>query len=565
MEYSVGDKIGGRYEVHRIFGGPGQSGMGVVYVCYDHKTGVVLALKTYQEGFFHDKILVDHFKRGALAWTQLDRHPYVVQAVGVLKLSGRLFLGLEYVAPDGQGRNNLSHYLRDSVELERILLWGIQFCDAMEHARTRNITPHRDIKPDNLLITHSRQLKVSDFDLAGTWQGSDRPVGVAAAADRGREGMTFIRDADDKGVMGTLPWMAPEQFDGNASLQSDLYSFGIILYQLCHQGALPYQPEAGGDWRAVHQQALVPETANPLSPIIRRLLAKDPSARYGGSQPEQGFIELRTALAELYRRELPGKPLPTPPAATELKVGDLNDRGVSLTYLGLHKAALKSLKQAMELKPAHAPTYLNLGVALSEMGETEKAGKAYLKALNLDPQMGEAYHNYALLCKNAGRQEEAEQKLREAIRLNPEMHSAYEQLGILTSEAGRHQEAIALMQDAVRRDPLYAGYHYSLGVALENAGQFPESLASYQEAVRLTRETPATTMGWATPGVIWARCSRRSPAGNAPPSWIPVTPWCASISVSSSSGLVTRRPATATITKRPRSTPKTPIPTTIWR
>ncbi len=486
MEYSIGDKIGGRYEVHRIFGGAGRSGMGVVYVCYDHRAGRVLAFKTYQEGFFNEKLLVDHFKRGALAWIELERHPYIVRASGVVNLSEQLFLGLEYIAPDEDGRNNLGHHLHSRIPLGTTLTWGIQFCDAMEHARAKGITPHRDIKPDNLLITRDKVLKVSDFDLAGLWPEGGMPSSLQASTSEQTPGMTFIQGALGIGVAGTPPWMAPEQFDGSSSVQSDIYSFGIVLYQMCNDGALPFELGDGQSWEQVHKLDMPAELDSPLYPVIRRCLAKDPQARFGGSKAERGFLELRETLIGILQQQSPETSLPEPIQGPELEVGDLNDRGVSLSYLGLHREAIKYYKKAAELDPEHPPTYLNVGVALNAMGETEKAGKAYRKAMKLDPRMAEAHYNYALICKQQGRLEEVERYLRKAMELDPHMHGTYEQLGILASESGRHEEAIRLMNDAVRRDPIYPGYRYSLGVALEQAGRHPESLASYREAVRLS-------------------------------------------------------------------------------
>lgn len=96
----VGDRIGGRFEVYRILGGEGESGMGIVYVCYDHESREVFALKTFQDKYLSSKQMKDSFKREALLWVHLERYPYIVRAEYVDELDYRLFIILEFIAPD---------------------------------------------------------------------------------------------------------------------------------------------------------------------------------------------------------------------------------------------------------------------------------------------------------------------------------------------------------------------------------------------------------------------------------------------------------------------------------
>jgi serine/threonine protein kinase len=109
--WQIGDRIANRYEIHQILGGEGKSGMGIVYICYDHEHEVFRALKTFQNQYLFSERTQDLFKREALVWIQLERYPYIVYADWVEKLEERLFIVLEYVAPDKKGRNTLTHYL----------------------------------------------------------------------------------------------------------------------------------------------------------------------------------------------------------------------------------------------------------------------------------------------------------------------------------------------------------------------------------------------------------------------------------------------------------------------
>ncbi len=295
MTIEIGQRLAGRYEVHAIAGGPGRSGMGVVYLCYDPEGGGTLALKTYQERVFQDQSLVGHFKQGAESWMALDQHPHLVRALDVFDIADRLYLGLEYIAPDDDQRNTLAHYLGGELKLATVLRWSIEFCDAMEHTRSRGVTPHRDIKPDSLMISRDGALKVSDFGLAGDWVDSGA-VDADAEASFHR---SMIALTGDRHIVGTPAWMAPEQFWGESSVQSDAYSFGVVLYQMLAHGRLPYRADDDRDWATTHQIAEPEPLVSPLWPIAERCLAKEPARRFGGSAPATGFRDLRAALRAL--------------------------------------------------------------------------------------------------------------------------------------------------------------------------------------------------------------------------------------------------------------------------
>jgi len=104
-KWQVGDRIGGRFEVNQIFGGEGKSGMGIVYICYDHQSSKLLfpvrvALKTFQERYILSEEFQESFKKEAFLWMKLEKHPYIVHAYWVENIEGRLFVILEYVASD---------------------------------------------------------------------------------------------------------------------------------------------------------------------------------------------------------------------------------------------------------------------------------------------------------------------------------------------------------------------------------------------------------------------------------------------------------------------------------
>ena len=165
MFYKKGDVIGGKYEVH---GTLGMGGFGVVLLATERDTNELRALKTFRDEFLADPASRDAFKKEALLWVNLEEHPFILAARWVETFSGRLFVAMDYIAPDAERRVNLADHLRSAkpVSPERAAEWAIQFCMGMEHANAHGIRCHRDIKPANILIAQDGTLKIADFGLA---------------------------------------------------------------------------------------------------------------------------------------------------------------------------------------------------------------------------------------------------------------------------------------------------------------------------------------------------------------------------------------------------------------
>jgi serine/threonine protein kinase len=232
-KWRVGDRIDNRYKIYRILGGEGKTGMGIVYACYDHEHKTPCVLKTFQERYSLSEQSQKLFEREALVWIELGRYPYIVRAYWVEKIEGRLFIVLEYVAPDTAGRNTLTHFL-GNLSFAETLKIGIQFCFGMEYAYSKGIKVHRDIKPDNIMITQDKTVKITDFGLAKPFIESE-----ISKSEGEYRGFGIYPSMTGK-VVGTLPYMAPEQFDGYADIRSDIYAFGIVLYQMANGGKLPF-------------------------------------------------------------------------------------------------------------------------------------------------------------------------------------------------------------------------------------------------------------------------------------------------------------------------------------
>jgi serine/threonine-protein kinase len=187
-------------------------------------------------------------------------HPNIVTMLTAEKLDDVFFIVMEYVP--GQ---TLEHVIREegALDLPRALDLTCQICNAVDHAHRAGIL-HRDLRPGNMLLSENGMLKVTDF-------GTSRFLEIAA------HGTT---------VIGSPPYMAPEQFHGKAVFASDVYSVGVTMYQML-TGELPYETPAPGDIEKLMRGELVvaPRVKNAkitkaINDIVMRALQVDLGSRY---------------------------------------------------------------------------------------------------------------------------------------------------------------------------------------------------------------------------------------------------------------------------------------------
>ncbi len=281
-----GELIAGEYEIVEVFGGAGKTGMGVVYLVKNREIPYPIVLKTYQDN--SSSLSRKQFESEAKAWVNIGVHQNIVQAFWVRELDGQLFVSAEYVKPDEVGRNCLSNYLGGQfLDVAVVLVWAVQFCYAMEHALSKGLQVHRDIKPDNIMIDSNGVLKVTDFGLAKAYlveSHIDKKSWNPFKKDKKQNNTSHTKTGSMK---GTLPYMAPEQFLNAKSVDSraDIYSFGIVLFQMVAANKLPYEFNFGRnsnveDFYNVHANQKPAHFDTPLMRVINKCLQKDRNQRY---------------------------------------------------------------------------------------------------------------------------------------------------------------------------------------------------------------------------------------------------------------------------------------------
>jgi len=441
-QWQIGERIQNRWEIYKIHGGDGKSGMGIVYVVYDHKFREVFAAKTFQEeAFAKNPGTAEGFVHEDHAWINVDIHENVTRARFVDQIEGKPFLFLEYVS--GGDLRGWIGTPRLTEDLPQVLRFAIQFCDGMIHALGRGIKAHRDVKPENCLVTEARKVKVTDFGLAKVFEdsslGDSREEGPREEDRLGRLGVVVSRTGLGK---GTPHYMAPEQFEDAkyVDVRADVYSFGVMLYEML-TGQRPFR---GPGWRweefrRAHKATPAPVLDGRFSSVnavLQGCLAKAPEQRFAD------FGAVREGLARIYEK-LTGEAPARPASGAELNAGDLQNKGMSLIMLGRPAEAWACYDRALDLNPRLTRPWCGKGDALRELERHEEALACYDRALELDPRFEAAWNNKGIALGKLERREEELACYDRALELNPRLEEAWNNKGDALKKMKRSEEALA--------------------------------------------------------------------------------------------------------------------------
>ena len=258
-EVAVGDLLD-QYQIQDLVA---RSGMASIFRARDTATGGTVALKVPHLQFESDVVFFERFQREEEIGQKLD-HPNVIKFLKPRHKS-RMYVAMEYV--EGRSLRSLMEQ-EHPLPRERALAIAQQIAAALQHMHEMGIV-HRDMKPENVLLTTSGQVKIVDFGIA---------------LDKSARRMTW---AGLSGTVGTPDYIAPEQIGGRrGDARSDVYALGIILYEML-TGNLPFSgPNPLAVMRAKTDEEprlpgyFVPGFDPQLEAIIMKAIAHDPRDRY---------------------------------------------------------------------------------------------------------------------------------------------------------------------------------------------------------------------------------------------------------------------------------------------
>ncbi|MBK8167773.1 MAG: serine/threonine protein kinase [bacterium] len=267
-----------------VLGTLGRGGMGEVFRARDNRLGRDVAIKVLPDAVASDARRLARFDLEARTVASLN-HPNIVVLYSIEEDHGVRFLTMELV----DGRTLDALIVPGGLARVRVLEIALQIADALKAAHERNVV-HRDLKPTNVMLTRDGRVKVLDFGLAKLAGGTD--CGLVDA-----DAMTLPAVSIAGQVLGTLPYMAPEQVRGESvDARTDLFACGALLYELV-TGLRPFTGATSADMCSAILRDTPPSIARVraddgggLDPIVCRCLAKDPQARF------QSALELTREL-----------------------------------------------------------------------------------------------------------------------------------------------------------------------------------------------------------------------------------------------------------------------------
>ena len=268
-----GQKINDRYEIIKSIG---EGGMANVYLAYDTILDRNVAIKVLRGDLANDEKFVRRFQREALSASSLS-HPNIVAMYDVGEDNGLYYIVMEYV--EGKTLKQLLKK-RGSLTLSEAIDIMLQLTDGMAHAHDSYIV-HRDLKPQNIMIQDDGQIKITDF-------------GIAMA-------LNSTQLTQTNSVMGSVHYLPPEQAAGKgATIKSDIYSMGIIFYELL-TGELPFKGDSAVEIALKQMKEPLPDVhklnndiPQSIENIILKATAKNPKNRYDDAKSMHN--DLLTAL-----------------------------------------------------------------------------------------------------------------------------------------------------------------------------------------------------------------------------------------------------------------------------
>jgi serine/threonine protein kinase len=343
IDWQPGDIINDRYRVEAVFSGA----MGKVYISEHLGWKIKMAIKAPRPEVLADQEGIKRILAEANGWIKLGLHPNIATCYYVRKINKVPYLFIEFV-----NGGTLDEWIKAGRcrDFRTALSLAVQFCNGMEYTHSKGII-HRDIKPQNILISKTGILKITDF---GIIRSLDDKKKDKDTGDINKNGTA----EDTVGFRGTPKYASPEQLKSahDVDFRSDIFSFGVCLWLMfCHKR--PYLKNAAGgelDPTPADPALVLPQS---LKELLNKSVAYDKRDRYGD------FAQLRAALNEVH---------------LEL----------------FHVASPYALMPHFDLQ---AESFNNRAVSLAELGKIKQAGSLINRALDINDLLPEAISNFIIL------------------------------------------------------------------------------------------------------------------------------------------------------------------------
>ncbi|GCE05856.1 protein kinase domain-containing protein [Dictyobacter aurantiacus] len=442
--------------------------------------GAFLQTQSDREGFFREAKLLE-----------MLQHPFILRVIDVGLHEFTPYLVTE-LATGGSLRQLLRNTATQPLSFEQIKQILHQIATALQFAHQHNII-HRDLKPENILFNEKNDILIADFGMSQTLQSQSIKNGSVA---------------------GTPAYMAPEQFRGMISKESDQYALGCIAYELL-TGKTPF-PNAdiytmafnhlSEQPPALHQ--INPQIPEHISQAVMKAIARERTARHPDmlsfvhaiDKSAREWLQEGNQLFSAQQYEKAAICYQQALRLTPDNARIYHSRGIALANLQRYEEALEAYEQAIKIEPDFALAHNNKGTVLRQLRRYPEALRAYKQATIIDPQYALAYYNTGLVLEILQHHEEALAAYRQAtrmhaIRLGSHYALVYRKTGIMSLKLARYEEALSAYEQAMRIDPDSSRPHIGRGVALLYLRRAEEALTSFEQALNIDCDTTLALIG----------------------------------------------------------------------
>lgn len=407
IRFQPGDRLRNEYEIISILG---RGTFGEVYKVRCIEDNNIYAIKALRTKKYNTLRL---FLKEVYIWSKLGYTRYIVRMHRVITYKGEPFIVLEYVGGlTKDGASTLDDYLKnnDNKELKHSLTIAIQLCMALRCAGKNGVSSHRDIKPQNILLTHEGNVKLTDF-------------GISLLE---KEMSCFKNREESKIIMGTKGYIDPIYYRNvevmEYSWKNDIYAYGCVLWQLAnHSPNLPYWHENLGK-TIIAQEKFDWSAPKDVESIIKRCTTLNLEERYNnfdeiyhdlrniqgmnGILPEtedQTNIHLSDkwywfSLSQLHSVYLNDKMKGIEFSNNALRIDSKFpyawcEKGTDYMHFNKYTEAEKCFLKAITYKPDYFIAHFNLGELYQKIGKIDCAIISLIKCLELDPDYTLAYQD----------------------------------------------------------------------------------------------------------------------------------------------------------------------------
>ncbi len=466
----IGKQIG-NYLLTKMLG---DGAFGRVYLaehCFLSRSIVAIKIlkSTYLDADEEKKAFFDEAK-----CLDILKHRHILPILDAGIHEDRPYMVVEY-ASKGSLRDHIASQRPARLPMREALLILSQTGQALQYVHRYNIV-HRDLKPANILFNDREEALLADF-------------GIAVQLKEGTD--------HAKNIVGTFPYMAPEQFDGMISEKSDQYALACIAYEL-FTGHTPLTASPKADYAVWYHKS---RTEEPLSPLkgnpelgsgraeaILRALSKDRDKRY----PDiSAFISALISETELL--EIPDMPTQLvnvaalqnshaqPQKTIEEWLADADDHHKNQRW----EEALAAYEQAIKLGHESADIYFIQGSILYGLKRPSEALVAYDQAIQLGYKDAVVHYRRGYILNLLERYEEALTAYEQAIQLDPTNASFHGGKGNVFRELRRYADAQQAYEEAIRLSPNTPIFHINRGDVLFTLKEFEKSIDAYDQAIKV--------------------------------------------------------------------------------